>query len=143
MKHETQVETLRTLLKLREHGRDQEMLGEVVQILVSNYTEPDILAREMATVFRNYPMVAGHASHVREPGAYLLSDWNKFPYVVVRDRAGNLRAFLNTCRHRGARLVSGDKNPLKAFVCPFHGWVYDLAARRTYPFSSAKIGHPH
>jgi hypothetical protein len=57
MKHETQVETLRTLLKLREHGRDQEMMGEVVQVPVRNYTEPDVLAREMATVFRDYPMV--------------------------------------------------------------------------------------
>lgn len=126
MKHETQVETLKTLLKLREQGRDQEMLGEVVRIPVRNYTEPDVLAREMATVFRDYPMVAGHASHVREPGSYLLSDWNKLPYVIVRDKEGILRAFLNTCRHRGARLVSGDEEQLKAFVCPFHGWAYNL-----------------
>lgn len=126
MKHETQVETLKTLLKLRELGRDQEMLDEVVQIPVRNYTEPDVLEHEMATVFRNYPMLAGHASHVREPGSYLLSDWNKFPYVVVREKEGILRAFLNTCRHRGARIVSGNEKRLKAFVCPFHGWVYNL-----------------
>lgn len=126
MRHEIQVETLNTLLKLREHGRDQDMLGEVVRVPVSNYTEEDVLEREMATVFRDYPMLAGHASHVREPGSYLLSDWGKFPYVVVRDRQGTLRAFLNTCRHRGARIVTGEEKKLKAFVCPFHGWVYDL-----------------
>lgn len=126
MKHALQVETLKTLLTLRERGRDQEMLGEVVQVPVRNYTEPDVLEREMATVFRDCPMVAGHASHVREPGAYLLSDWSRFPYVVVRDKKGTLRAFLNTCRHRGARIVSGSEKRLKAFVCPFHGWVYDL-----------------
>jgi phenylpropionate dioxygenase-like ring-hydroxylating dioxygenase large terminal subunit len=126
MKHETQVETLRTLLKLREQERDQEMLGEIVRIPVRNYTDPDILDREMATVFRQSPMVAGHASHVREPGSYLLSDWNKFPYVVVRDHEGVLRGFLNTCRHRGAQVVSGDKPRLKSMVCPFHGWVYNL-----------------
>jgi phenylpropionate dioxygenase-like ring-hydroxylating dioxygenase large terminal subunit len=80
----------------------------------------------MATVFRDCPMVAGHASHVREPCSYLLSDWGKFPFVVVRDKEGVLRGFLNTCRHRGARLVSGQEKQLKAFVCPFHGWVYDL-----------------
>ncbi len=126
MKHDTQVETLNTLLELREQGRDQEMLGEVVQIPVRNYTEPDIFEREMNTVFRDFPMVAGHASHVREPGAYLLSDWDKFPYVVVRDNEGVLRGFLNICRHRGARIVSGEKEKLKAFVCPFHSWAYDL-----------------
>ena len=138
MKHEVQVETLRGLLALHETGRDQPMLGEVVRIPVANYTEPSILEREMATVFRGAPMVAGHASHVREPGQYLVSEWNKFPFVVVRDKRGVLRGFLNQCRHRGARLVapvsastpSQEAKPepkrLKAFVCPFHGWVYDL-----------------
>lgn len=126
MKHATQVETMQTLFALREQGRDQEMLGEVTQVPVRNYFDPDILQREMATVFRDYPMVAGHASHVREPGSYLLSDWNKLPYVVVRDEEGTLRAFLNICRHRGARLVSGNEEQLKSFVCPFHGWVYGL-----------------
>ena len=102
------------------------MLGEIVKVPVRNYIEPGILEREMATVFRDFPMVAGHASRVREPGAYLLSDWGKFPFVVVRDQSGTLRAFLNVCRHRGARIVSGGEKQLKAFVCPFHGWAYSL-----------------
>lgn len=117
---------MRTLLALREQGHDQEMLGEVTKVPVRNYYDADILQAEMDSVFRHYPMVAGHASHVREAGAYLLSDWDKFPYVVVRDKEGILRGFLNTCRHRGARLVSGKEDRLKSFICPFHGWVYDL-----------------
>lgn len=117
---------MNTLLKLRQEGRDQEMLGKVVKVPVRNYTEPDILAREMETVFRDFPLLAGHASHVRGPGSYLLSNWDKFPYVVVRDGQGVLRAFLNTCRHRGARIVTGEETRLKALVCPFHGWVYGL-----------------
>ncbi|WP_266168930.1 aromatic ring-hydroxylating oxygenase subunit alpha [Dyella subtropica] len=126
MKHEVQVETMRTLLSLRERQRNQDMLDEVVQLPVRIYTDADILRQEMATVFRHYPMLAGHASHVREAGSYLLSDWAKFPYVVVRGQDGRLRAFLNTCRHRGARIVSGKEERLKAFVCPFHGWTYGL-----------------
>jgi phenylpropionate dioxygenase-like ring-hydroxylating dioxygenase large terminal subunit len=126
MKHETQVETLRTLFKLREQGRDQAMLGEVARVPVRNYTEPEVLERELGSVFRDYPLVAGHASHVREPGSCLLGDWDKLPFIVVRDREGTLRAFLNTCRHRGARLLCGDEKRVKAFVCPFHGWVYGL-----------------
>ncbi|MFT4242147.1 MAG: SRPBCC family protein [Acidovorax sp.] len=71
-------------------------------------------------------MLAGHQSSIREPGAYILSDWAKFPYVIVRGSDGRLRAFLNTCRHRGARIVSGKEPCLKAFICPFHGWAYGL-----------------
>ncbi|MEH1017023.1 aromatic ring-hydroxylating dioxygenase subunit alpha [Micromonospora sp. CPCC 206060] len=126
MNHQEQVDILKGLLALREQGRDQEMLGKVVRVPVRNYTDPDILDRELASVFTDHPLVAGHVSNVPEPGSYLLSDWNRIPYVVTRDRQGRLRAFLNQCRHRGARLVKGDEKQLKAFVCPFHNWVYDL-----------------
>ncbi len=126
MKHEKQLQILDTLFSLREQGRDQKMLDEIVQIPVSNYTESDVLERELSTVFKNTPMVAGHASHVKEPYSYILSDWDKFPFVVVRDQEGNLRAFLNFCRHRGARLITGKEKQIKAFVCPFHGWAYGL-----------------
>ncbi|MBO4204803.1 Rieske 2Fe-2S domain-containing protein [Micromonospora echinofusca] len=126
MNHQEQVDILKGLLALREQGRDQEMLGRVVRVPVRNYTDPHILDRELASVFTDHPLVAGHVSNVPEPGSYLLSDWNRIPYVVTRDRQGRLRAFLNQCRHRGARLVKGDEKQLKAFVCPFHNWVYDL-----------------
>lgn len=126
MRYETQVDILQTLITLHQQQRDQKMLGEVVKVPVSHYTDSDILAQEMSTVFRRYPIVAGHVSSVSRPGDYLLSDWGKFPYVVVRDQTGELRAFLNICRHRGARVVSGNEKCLKVFVCPFHGWVYDL-----------------
>ncbi len=104
------------------------MADEAMKIPVSRYTDSATFEREMTTVFRQYPQLAGHASHVREPGSYLLSDWQRFPFVVVRGKDGELRGFLNQCRHRGARLVSEDteRARLNALVCPFHGWVYDL-----------------
>lgn len=126
MNQEEQIRAMSRLFALRAEGRDEEMLGRVVRVPVRNYTDPAIHERELATVFRDLPLVAGHASAVAEPGSLLLSDWNRIPYVVTRDRQGQLHAFLNQCRHRGARLVKGDEKQLKAFVCPFHNWVYDL-----------------
>lgn len=117
---------MRTLLDLRDRGEHQEMLGEVARLPVSNYTDPGILERELDTVFRDYPLLAGHASQVSEPGSYLLSEWDRIPYVVVRDAEGSLRAFINICRHRGAQIVSGDEEELRALVCPYHGWTYGL-----------------
>ncbi|WP_090143227.1 aromatic ring-hydroxylating dioxygenase subunit alpha [Limnohabitans sp. DM1] len=126
MRQSIQQQTLDLLASLHQTGRDQKMLDRIVQIPVSIYTDPGVLAREMVTVFAHYPMVAGHSSSVRNAGDYLLSDWPKFPYVIVRDAERRLRGFLNTCRHRGARIVSGKETCLKAFVCPFHGWSYGL-----------------
>jgi glycine betaine catabolism A len=51
--------------------------------------------------------------------------------VLVRDEAGALRAFHNTCRHRGSVLCTGEQGsfPRRRIVCPYHAWTYDLAGR--------------
>jgi phenylpropionate dioxygenase-like ring-hydroxylating dioxygenase large terminal subunit len=126
MKQENQVSQLHNLFALRERGRHQEMLGEVIKLPTHIYSDQDYLEKEFRSVFRDFPIVAGHASKVREPGSYILSDWGKFPFIVVRGNDGKLRAFLNTCRHRGAQLVDDTKDQLQAFVCPYHGWNYTL-----------------
>ncbi|GAB4196272.1 MAG: hypothetical protein Tsb002_29450 [Wenzhouxiangellaceae bacterium] len=128
MRHETQVETLKTLLKQREIDRDQATIEQPVEVPVKVYMDEDILQRERDLLFRRYPLVAGHASKVAEPGSFFVSEWDQFPYVVVRGQDGQLRAFLNICRHRGTRLVSEEQQDqsLKAFICPYHGWVYEL-----------------
>lgn len=148
MKYQTQVSLLKLLLSLKEKRRHQEMLGEVIRLPSQIYTSKNILSDEMHTVFKEYPMVAGHAAHVREPGTYLLSDWDKLPFIVVRGNDGKLRAFINSCRHRGARLVDGSSERLKRFVCPFHGWSYTLdgklnAMTRHYNFPSIKKSDCH
>lgn len=136
MRAELQVQTLRRLLALRRRGEHEPMLEEPVRIPISTYTDPDVFEREMHTAFRDFPIVAGHVAHVREPGRPLLSDWPRLPYVVVRDGDGRLRAFLNQCRHRGAPLVTDceQEQPLRAFVCRYHGWSYGLNGElRTIP----------
>lgn len=135
MQRERQIRTLRRLLDLRKQGKDQHMLDGPVRIPVSTYTARDVFDREMETAFRDFPIVAGHVDLVRAPGQYLLSDWPRLPFVVVRNEDGRLRAFLNQCRHRGAPLVSGcEDHPLRAFVCRYHGWTYGLDGElRTVP----------
>jgi len=51
--------------------------------------------------------------------------------VVLRDEAGAVRAFHNTCRHRGSVLCSedGGRFARRRIVCPYHAWTYDLGGR--------------
>ena len=58
-------------------------------------------------LFRNHPIVAGFSSQIPNPGDYLIEDLAPVPILVVRNAAGELRAFVNICRHRGAKLVAG------------------------------------
>src|SRR5262249_9168719 len=58
-------------------------------------------------------------------------DFSGVPILIVRDRSGRLNAFLNVCRHRGAKVVGGCGSA-KAFSCSYHAWSYDLAGKLTF-----------
>ena len=78
-------------------------------------------------VFRNHWHVVGHANDLSEPGDWLSFDLVGERAVVIRGKDGKLRAFHNTCRHRGSRLVEGEQGHCRgALMCPFHSWVYTL-----------------
>jgi Rieske 2Fe-2S family protein len=53
----------------------------------------------------------------------------EYPVVLVRDLKGTIRAFHNTCRHRGSRVCTVDKGASVRLVCPYHQWSYDLDGR--------------
>ncbi|MCA9690778.1 MAG: Rieske 2Fe-2S domain-containing protein [Myxococcales bacterium] len=121
MRHEVQVALLARLKALP--GAPDERPIERLDSAV--YTSAEQLDRERAVLFRRYPRIVGHASALREPGAFLTDDSGP-PLLLVRTREGALKGFLNACRHRGTRLTDAPCGRSKAFVCPFHGWVYRL-----------------
>src|SRR5262249_22303456 len=82
-------------------------------------------ALEIDRVFRRSWVGVGLADDVAAPGSYLAADVGPIPVVIVRDDAGNLRAFLNACRHRGAPVAYGSGSS-RALQCSYHGWVYRL-----------------
>lgn len=91
------------------------------------YHSPAVFALERERLFLTHWQVAGHVCDVPEPGDWLAFDMLGERAVVMRGADGAVRAFHNLCRHRGARVVDGDRGHCKgAIVCPFHGWVYNL-----------------
>ncbi len=89
------------------------------------YSDEEVLRRERAAIFSRSWQYAGRAAEVSEPGAYLAVDAGGVPILVVRDRDGVLRAFLNVCRHRGAVLADGCGRR-ETIQCRYHAWTYDL-----------------
>ena len=72
----------------------------------------------------------GFASEWATPGAFRTDDYAGVPILVVRGRDDQLRAFLNVCRHRGAKVARGC-GQARVFSCPYHAWTYDLAGQVT------------
>jgi choline monooxygenase len=89
------------------------------------YSDEETLRREHARIFARSWQYAGRAAEVAEPGSYLATDAGGVPILVVRDRDGELRAFLNVCRHRGAVLTDGS-GIRETIQCRYHAWTYDL-----------------
>ena len=95
---------------------------------VSVYADPQHLAREQQILFRQHPILMGFASEWAKPGAFRTDEYTGVPILVVRGRDGRLRAFLNVCRHRGAKVAQGC-GEARAFSCPYHAWTYDLSGK--------------
>jgi phenylpropionate dioxygenase-like ring-hydroxylating dioxygenase large terminal subunit len=89
------------------------------------YLDPKWLDLDQrAIVGRTWQWVC-HVEKLRAPGAYVTATVTGMPIMVVRDRAGALRAFFNVCKHRAHELLSGS-GTTGTIVCPYHAWVYDL-----------------
>jgi phenylpropionate dioxygenase-like ring-hydroxylating dioxygenase large terminal subunit len=90
------------------------------------YTSQMWFERERERVFARSWNYAGHVSQLPNAGDYLTLSIAGIPVIVVRGQDGALRAFFNSCRHRGTKLLAGDGN-CRLIRCPYHAWAYDLA----------------
>ena len=89
------------------------------------YVDPEILRREQERIFRSAWQYAGHLGQLPEPGTFFTGRAGRLPVVVTRARDGELRAFLNVCRHRGFPVADGEGRR-ETLQCPYHAWTYGL-----------------
>ena len=93
------------------------------------YTSQDFYDREVERVFMHSWNFLGRADRIPHAGDFFTVELAGVPAIVVRGADRRLRAFANSCRHRGSRLLSGDGSCGRAIACPYHGWTYDLDGR--------------
>jgi len=91
------------------------------------YTDPAIFSLEQSRIFESMWFCAARAPELARPGAFKTVQVGRESVIITRGRDGALRAFLNVCRHRGARLCTEESGEVKrAFQCPYHAWTYGL-----------------
>jgi len=99
--------------------------GPVQRVHSARYLDESFAQREVEQVFKRAWLVAGAAHSVPRTGDYFVFERLGESIVVVRDERGTVRAFHNTCRHRGSKLCEGHGR-VDAIACPYHGWTYGL-----------------
>lgn len=90
------------------------------------YTALEMFELEREHVFGRSWLFATHASTLAEPGSYVTFERTGAPIVIVRGNDGEIRAFYNSCRHRGAPVVREQCGAARRLTCQYHSWSYGL-----------------
>ena len=116
------------------------------------YVDERHYAADEQALAENVWLYVDHESRIPGSGDYFVFEYGRAESVIVlRDKAGEVRAFHNVCRHRGSRLCRHDGTEIPSdprlsvkqlgqsgnspvFRCPYHAWTYDIDGNLIYAY---------
>jgi glycine betaine catabolism A len=102
--------------------------GESRMLPRAAYTDPAVFEWERRNFLGGGWMCVARGAQLPAPGAQLAVGIGSGGVLLTRAEDGVVRAFANTCRHRGHELLPcGSAATAKAIVCPYHNWAYELS----------------
>jgi TetR/AcrR family transcriptional regulator, transcriptional repressor of bet genes len=94
------------------------------------YADPHLFAIERQSLFRDSWQFAAHQNLVPRPGDFLGIDLGFERALIVRDHAGEIRAFRNSCSEAPHILIAARTGRVDSIQCPVHGLQFELDGRR-------------
>jgi glycine betaine catabolism A len=107
-------------------GATRNQLEPVMTLPGRYYYDPDIFAQEQQRIFSESWVCVGRTEMLPGPGHFFLAEVGVENVVVSRAADGTLKAMLNVCRHRGARVCTAEQGQARTFQCRYHAWSYGL-----------------
>ena len=102
----------------------------------ARYTDPEFFALEKQYLWPKVWMYVGRIEDVAEEGSYFTWEDAGVPLLIVRGNDMKVRAFYNSCRHRGAPVVRDACGKASVLRCQYHSWAYDTQGHLvSYPSS--------
>ncbi len=108
----------------------------VDRIPKQRYYDPEFYALENELFWPRVWQMACRLEELPKPGDFVEYEILDQSIIVVRVDADHVRAYYNSCRHRGMKLVEGSGSR-RSIVCPFHGWCWGLDGRNTFVLRSS------
>ncbi|QQA42363.1 aromatic ring-hydroxylating oxygenase subunit alpha [Pelagovum pacificum] len=93
------------------------------------YSDPDIYAQDLETIWYHDWLFAIPSCELEKTGSYVTHKVGAYRIIIVRGADGVIRAFHNSCRHRGSLICKAAKGTAPKLVCPYHQWTYELDGR--------------
>ncbi len=117
-------------------ARTTQPLRKATMLPGAAYTDPAVLQWEVEQIFQRSWAGICHIDQVSERGKYVMAEIGNESVFVVADDDGLPRAFRNTCRHRGARIVDQPEGQVPRLQCPYHAWSYGFdGSLKNAPFT--------
>ena len=120
------MDTRNEMLKLIRERRDGFSLQQPF------YIDPEFYKLDLELIWYRDWLFVGHDCEVAKAGSFFTVQVGDYPVVIVRGRDGQIRAFHNSCRHRGSRVCTTEKGTSARLVCPYHQWTYDLDGKLVF-----------
>lgn len=119
------VETIKRLMEW-EAGRSAPPEGfpSLPDMPAGRYTAQEYYDLEQQYIWKKSWLFAAHLDEVPEPGSFMQWDNAGQPLIIVHGMDGVVRAFYNTCRHRGAPVVTVQRGRTPRLMCGYHNWTY-------------------
>ena len=95
------------------------------------YNDQTVFDLDMELIFRRDWLAVGHTCEINEPGEYFTVKVGLDSLIIMRGKDQLVRAFFNTCRHRGSIICLDARGKRGALVCPYHQWTFNLEGRLT------------
>jgi Rieske 2Fe-2S family protein len=111
-------------LSIRDLERTRAPVERATMLPGAAFTDPGVFEWELEGLFRGGWICVGHVGRLRERGEYIMVELGRESAFVIADDQGELHAFLNTCRHRGARIIQEPEGKVGRLQCPYHAWSY-------------------
>ena len=118
------IEMARHNMQLVDAG-ELERADEVLRVPATHYYDEDRWRLEIDQVWKRMPLMLSLSCELKETGDFKTIEVCGVPVLMLRDASGTARAYINSCAHRGAIVVTDDRGNRKRFSCPYHAWTYD------------------
>jgi len=112
-----------------KYWMDARQLGlDTPTAAINRHLSPEIYQAEIDRIYRRLWLIVGRAEDIPEAGNFFLRDVPtlKAELIIVRGKDGVIRAFYNSCAHRGVPVVYEKSGSALTFRCPYHSWLYGV-----------------
>jgi carnitine monooxygenase subunit len=134
------IELARRNMELVRSG-SIDLRDDVLRVPAQHYYDPERWQLEIDRVFKRMPLMLAMSCELRAAGDFKTIEVAGVPVLMVRDEDLQVRAYVNSCSHRGAVIVTEAAGNHKRFTCPYHAWTYDHGGNLVSVYLEREFGH--